>query len=234
MPIDFPDSPTLNQEFTVNGITWKWNGTAWDIVSGGAGFRVSDSAPSSPALGDLWYESDSGEMFIYYDSQWVSPAVLSSVGTSAIGTTQLADSSVTTSKIANDAVTSEKLDLGFLYDSPSGDTTHIGGTGTGTNVVGLSITLTPGKWLITGNFDWSFSNSGIPYVNIITLSNNQALLPNNFYNASASTLRMGVTHTRYFEAAQNTNIGARIGSGFGDVNCTVAGSHSGLWAVKIG
>lgn len=32
MPIDFPDSPTLNQEFVVDGNVWKWTGTAWDIV----------------------------------------------------------------------------------------------------------------------------------------------------------------------------------------------------------
>lgn len=103
MPIDFPNSPTLNQEYTVNGVTWKWNGTVWDVVSGGSGFRVSNTAPPSPALGDLWYESDSGEMFIYYDSQWVSPAVLASVGTSAIGTQQLASSAVTSEKALTSA-----------------------------------------------------------------------------------------------------------------------------------
>jgi hypothetical protein len=27
--IDFPDSPALNQSFSVSGKTWKWNGTAW-------------------------------------------------------------------------------------------------------------------------------------------------------------------------------------------------------------
>jgi len=115
MPLDFPNSPTVNQEFTANGVTWKYDGVAWNIVSGGSGFRVSSGAPSSPALGDLWYESDSGEMFIYYDSQWVSPAVLATVGTSAIGTAQLASSAVTTAKLASSAVTTEKLALGPTY-----------------------------------------------------------------------------------------------------------------------
>ena len=32
---------------------------------------VSDSPPSSPVAGDLWYESDTGRMFVYYDSFWV-------------------------------------------------------------------------------------------------------------------------------------------------------------------
>jgi hypothetical protein len=33
MPIDFPNNPTLNQEFTAAGKTWKWNGFAWDAIT---------------------------------------------------------------------------------------------------------------------------------------------------------------------------------------------------------
>ena len=32
---------------------------------------TSDTPPSSPSAGDLWYESDTGKTFIYYDSFWV-------------------------------------------------------------------------------------------------------------------------------------------------------------------
>lgn len=35
---------------------------------------LSDTAPSSPVTGDFWFESDTGEMFTYYDSSWVSVA----------------------------------------------------------------------------------------------------------------------------------------------------------------
>lgn len=28
---NFPSSPTINQEYTFNGKTWLWNGTAWQI-----------------------------------------------------------------------------------------------------------------------------------------------------------------------------------------------------------
>ena len=35
------------------------------------GVTVSDNTPSSPSAGDLWYESDTGKTFIYYDSFWV-------------------------------------------------------------------------------------------------------------------------------------------------------------------
>jgi len=32
---------------------------------------VSDTPPSSPSEGSVWYESDTGKMFVYYDSFWV-------------------------------------------------------------------------------------------------------------------------------------------------------------------
>lgn len=32
MPIDFPISPTVNELYQYAGITWRWNGTAWDSV----------------------------------------------------------------------------------------------------------------------------------------------------------------------------------------------------------
>lgn len=35
------------------------------------GARVSDSPPSSPVTGQIWYESDTGKLFVYADSFWV-------------------------------------------------------------------------------------------------------------------------------------------------------------------
>jgi hypothetical protein len=32
---------------------------------------VSDTAPSSPAIGQLWWDSNHGGLFIYFDSTWV-------------------------------------------------------------------------------------------------------------------------------------------------------------------
>jgi hypothetical protein len=31
MPIDFPDTPVLNQLFTVGDVTWYWDGSVWRI-----------------------------------------------------------------------------------------------------------------------------------------------------------------------------------------------------------
>ena len=30
--IDFPNSPSLNQTYTVGDRTWKWNGSVWAVV----------------------------------------------------------------------------------------------------------------------------------------------------------------------------------------------------------
>lgn len=34
MPIDFPNSPTVNQQYSYNGIIWQWNGSAWIAYAG--------------------------------------------------------------------------------------------------------------------------------------------------------------------------------------------------------
>ena len=45
------------------------------IVSGsltaGSNVNVSDTTPSSPTEGDLWWKSDDGNLYVYYDSYWV-------------------------------------------------------------------------------------------------------------------------------------------------------------------
>ena len=40
--INFPDSPTVGDLFTVGNVTWKWSGTVWQGL--GAAFPVQDHA----------------------------------------------------------------------------------------------------------------------------------------------------------------------------------------------
>lgn len=61
---------------TTNNLLYIRTGGAWEIASGGgASVTTSDNAPSAPEDGDLWYETDTGSMFVYYDDgasqQWV-------------------------------------------------------------------------------------------------------------------------------------------------------------------
>ena len=29
---NFPSSPYVNQQHTINGVKWMWNGVAWDLI----------------------------------------------------------------------------------------------------------------------------------------------------------------------------------------------------------
>ena len=40
-------------------------------AGGGSSVTVSDSAPGSPSEGDLWWKSDDGNLYVYYDGYWV-------------------------------------------------------------------------------------------------------------------------------------------------------------------
>ena len=49
----------------------QYNGTAWVNSNAAGGATVSDSAPGTPFAGQIWFESDTGKTFVYYDSQWI-------------------------------------------------------------------------------------------------------------------------------------------------------------------
>ena len=56
-----------------------YDGAAWqEFTSGGGGVTVSATAPASPDDGALWWDSDDGELYLYYNdgtsSQWVAAA----------------------------------------------------------------------------------------------------------------------------------------------------------------
>jgi hypothetical protein len=33
MPLNFPDSPTLNEIYTSGSNSWRWDGTVWNALS---------------------------------------------------------------------------------------------------------------------------------------------------------------------------------------------------------
>lgn len=93
-------SPTTGQVLQWNGTAWvnatvdalpsqsgqsgkylTTNGStaSWGTITIPPGTTVSDTAPSSPAVGQLWWESDTGILYIYYDGFWVE-AVAGIVG----------------------------------------------------------------------------------------------------------------------------------------------------------
>ena len=81
----------LNQSNPTSGYVLSWNGTdyAWvEQTAAGASVSVSDTAPSTPSNGDLWFKSDEAVLKVRYEdgssNQWVDavPMGLGSGGTS--------------------------------------------------------------------------------------------------------------------------------------------------------
>jgi len=87
-------SPNLNAGLEVErgtspNVAIRWNETTdkWEFTTdgtnytefgaGAGGVSISPSAPASPAAGDLWYESDTGRTYIYYDNYWVEIGAVS-------------------------------------------------------------------------------------------------------------------------------------------------------------
>ena len=58
---------------TTSSVFEGYDGNVWGKIGGGA--SVSSAAPSAANEGDLWYDTDDGRMFVYYNdggsSQWV-------------------------------------------------------------------------------------------------------------------------------------------------------------------
>ena len=43
MPIDFPNSPSVNDVYTVDGRSWRWTGSVWESVT------ATVAGPTGPA-----------------------------------------------------------------------------------------------------------------------------------------------------------------------------------------
>ena len=78
--IDFPNSPNVNDTFTVGERTWKWTGSTWDVVvttvvtgpqgpSGEAGIGVAIGGNS----GQILSKASSTD----FDTQWVDNQAVS-------------------------------------------------------------------------------------------------------------------------------------------------------------
>jgi hypothetical protein len=75
--LNFPNSPTNNQEY--QGYIYNSSKQLWErkplSTSFLAKFSISETAPTNPDTGDIWFDSETGITYIYYiDSdgfQWV-------------------------------------------------------------------------------------------------------------------------------------------------------------------
>ena len=72
MAIDFPDSPSNNDIYTVNGKRWIYSSGKWSIYGSTApDATASDTEPTGVGDGHIWYRSDQSQTLIRYDNTWV-------------------------------------------------------------------------------------------------------------------------------------------------------------------
>ena len=79
-------SPTTNagievERGTSTNVLLRWNETTdtWQFTNdgtnytdlGAGGATISSTAPSAPTAGALWFDSDTAQTFVYYDSSWI-------------------------------------------------------------------------------------------------------------------------------------------------------------------
>jgi hypothetical protein len=67
MAIDFPNTPTVGDTFTVGDTTWEWTGTVWD----GVDVANENSVPAGGTEGQVLAKNSSTN----YDTEWITVSV---------------------------------------------------------------------------------------------------------------------------------------------------------------
>jgi hypothetical protein len=81
--LNFPASPSVNDLYTANGSTWKWDGTSWNVVPANALLStLEDVSLTSPA---------SGQVLQYDGTEWVNAAVFTTTVTATSTTASAGD-----------------------------------------------------------------------------------------------------------------------------------------------
>ena len=112
---------------------------------GGASVTVSDSAPSSPSEGDLWWKSNDGNLYVYYDSYWV----ISTDVTAGLPVGVISGSAQITSVITDAYISASAASSGFGSGGGTSDFTQL--TNIPSGLVSGSSQVTDGSNIVSGS-----------------------------------------------------------------------------------
>ena len=75
MALEFPANPTTDQPFTAsNNIIYIWSGSEWTSIGANtvstASVAVGADAPVKPVVGNLWYNTTTSKLTVWYNNQW--------------------------------------------------------------------------------------------------------------------------------------------------------------------
>jgi len=128
MAYNFPNSPSNGDTVTINGVVYTYNSTkgAWKTTAssggvggGGASVTVSETAPTSPSEGDLWFDPSVLKTFVYYNdgtaNQWVQSNPTGSGGGASGGASVTVSETAPTSPSAGDLWWSSSEAVMYIY-----------------------------------------------------------------------------------------------------------------------
>ena len=128
---------TFGQAVTVGTPTENTHATTKsyvDSIAGSAGVTVSETAPESPSNGNLWFDTLTERVHVYYGSEWVPIATLEDAETLAdhIHDTSIDGSGLIVSTFVSGGAYNEPgvLVSAGLYNTSSFEATYDGGTAT--------------------------------------------------------------------------------------------------------
>ena len=159
-PTSTPSDGTIAVDVTNNILYFMSGGTWQPVTAGGSGASVTstDTPPSSPSAGDLWFETDTGNLFIYYNdgssSQWVD------IGGSSVANISVSDDAPQ-NPVNGDIWFETDTARTFVYynDGTTGQWVEIGATAVAAVGIDGAIQFANNSTLAaTPNFVWDDSN----------------------------------------------------------------------------
>lgn len=167
----------------------SWTGSDYDWVAqsggsgGGASVTTADSAPASPSDGDLWYDTTTLRLYVYYDdgssSQWVKANPSGSAG---IALTSL---SVTTNSVGTAALSYNNTTGVFSYTPPDLSSYLTGITGQSiANLSDVYDSIAPANNSV---LQWDNVNSRWDAANGVTPNNVQSYIDTHINTSTAAS-----------------------------------------------
>jgi hypothetical protein len=199
MAVTFPNSPTTGQTYTYLNTVFTWDGKRWVRYNNATvNVTVADTAPVSPASGNLWFNSSTLNSYVYYNdgdsSQWVSIGVTSAAA--ALSAANILPSQTGNSGkalITNGSTLSWGTSIGG-YTGSAGSSGYTGSTGLGYTGSGGGTTsvLTIGTGLSGTSFNGSAPVTIAINSTVTTNSGTQTLTNKTITDlASTSTINDG-------------------------------------------
>ena len=174
----FSGSLVAGSNITINQV-----GNNFEISSsasgGSASVTVSDSAPGSPSQGDLWWKSDDGNLYIYYDGYWV----ISTDITTGLPAGVVSGSTQITSVITDAYISASAASSGFGSGGSSDFTTL---TNVPSGLVSGSTQITDGSNIVSGSVLRTLDGTGVLSASVTFEQ----------YSASVQTTIDNIVHTQ--------------------------------------